>query len=104
MYRSPSSSGSALRFETTAHHQRRPCVSRDVQTGTVAHEDRVRARGVRIPAEHDLLPRAGIEGNGTGVIDGPAKPAGRIAGEARSAVEYEGTIRSRGKIVINGTA
>ena len=85
-------------------------VSRDVQTGTVAHEDRVRARGVRIPAEHDLLPRAGIEGNGTGVVDGPAKPAGRIAGEARSAVECEGTrthgvaVLILGEIVINGAA
>ena len=79
-------------------------VSRDVQTGAVAHEDRVRTRGVLIPAEHDLLTSAGIEGDGTGVVDGPAKPAGRIAGEARSAVECEGTIRSRGKIVINGTA
>ena len=36
-------------------------VSHDVQTGAVAHEDRVRTRGVRIPAEHDLLTSAGIE-------------------------------------------
>ena len=85
-------------------------VSRDVQTGAVAHEDRVRTRGVRIPAEHDLLTSAGIEGDGTGVVDGPAKPAGRIAGKARSAVECEGTITHdvavliRGEIVINGAA
>ena len=85
-------------------------VSHDVQTGAVAHEDRVRTRGVRIPAEHDLLTSAGIEGDGTGVVDGPAKPAGRIAGKARSAVECEGTITHdvavliRGEIVINGAA
>ena len=85
-------------------------VSRDVQTGAVAHEDRVRTRGVLIPAEHDLLTSAGIEGDGTGVVDGPAKPAGRIAGKARSAVECEGTrthdvaVLIRGEIVINGAA
>ena len=85
-------------------------VSRDVQTGAVAHKDRVRTRGVRIPAEHDLLTSAGIEGDGTGVVDGPAKPADRIAGKARSAVECEGTITAgmalliHGETIIDGTA